>query len=187
MRNRIRTYNTPQNCVVVRTVGEATVIGGLAAPFYEEIKFQGQREQILPTAFDKVLAGNDDVRLFTDHQYKVENLLATRKGGNLKLSKSDRGLEYEATLPTPMTDKTKHIVALAQRGELGASVGWRSSKEDYVDGVRNFSDLQINEISLTPIPAYPTTTVEQRSMNNNVWLEVLKARQSASKYRYRRP
>ena len=183
MRNRVRSFNTPQKCFI-RQEGESTVIGGLAAPFNNEIKFQGQREKILPQAFDKTLAGTDDVRLFTDHQYKVENLLATRKGGNLKLSKSDRGLEYEATLPSPMTDKIQHIVNLAQRGELGASVGWQSSKQKYIDGVRQFTDLKINEISLTPIPAYPTTTVEKRDRDYDVWEDTFLFIKQAIKRRY---
>ena len=183
MRNSLRTFATPPRGVDVRKQGENTVIGGLAAPFHIEIKYQGQREQILPSAFDEVLANDDDVRLFTDHEYKVENLLATRQGGNLRLQKTEKGLEYEASLPSP-TDKVRHIINLAQRGELGASIGWQSSKEKYIDGVRNFTDIKLSEISLTPLPAYPTTTVEQRSKDYDVWIALFQAKQQAINRRW---
>ena len=173
----------PLSLIKCRGDGETTVVGGLAAPFLSETTYRGQRELMLPTAFDNVLASEDDVRLFTDHSYKVENLLASRKSGNLKLSKSDKGLEYEAILPNPLTDKTRHIIALAQRGELGASVGWSSHKEKTVDGVRQFTDIKLTEISLTPIPAYKNTTVEKRAKDNDVWITLFTTRQEASRRR----
>ena len=184
--NNLRSFKLTD--VTIRSEGDTTVIGGIAAPFNDEIKYQGQREKILPTAFDKTLAGDDDVRLFTDHSYKVENLLASRKSGNLSLTKTSRGLEYEATLPSPATDKTKHIVALAQRGELGASVGWQGHKETNVDGVRNYTDIKLSEISLTPIPAYKNTTVEKRSLelNNDTWIKNFLYTNQQIKRRYQR-
>ena len=180
MRNSV-TYSSK---ATVRAIGNTLKIGGIAAPFDEEIIYQGQRERILSQAFDATLISDDDVKLYTDHSYKVDNLLASRRSGNLTLSKSSRGLEYEAILPTPVTDKIQHIVNLTQRGELGASVGWSQADEDMVDGVRNFKYIQLTEISLTPIPAYNKTTVEKRNKDNDVWIKLFKARQEISRRRF---
>ena len=177
MSDRVVNFNS---IVSVRNEGDTVKLGGVAAPFNDEIKFQGQRELITPTAFDNVLEKGDDVKLITDHSIKVENLLASRKSGSLQLTKTDKGLEFEASLPSPLIDKTRHIVSLAERGELGASVAWHKQQYQMVNNVRQFTDLQIYEISLTAIPAYKNTTVEQRQEDNDVWMAIFKTRQEAS-------
>ena len=151
-------------------------VGGLAAPFGEEITHRGQREVIMPNAFDKMLASDREVLLFTDHSYKVENLLATRSSGSLKLTQTEKGLEYEATLP-PLNDKIRHMLSLAGQGMLGASISsgeirrepWKST---YKDGVKQWTEIWIDEISITPIPAFRSTSTEQRSRDNtDAWTD----------------
>ena len=181
-RNCIRACNTK---VYIRTEGDAHQIGGIAAPFNDEITFQGQKEVILPTAFDLVLSDKRDVRLFVDHSYKVENLLATRSSGNLELTKTPAGLGFLATLPTPLTDKSQHLLSLARQGALGASVGWARAKEKFINGVRNFSEIDLTEISITPIPAYKNTIVEQRKIDQNAWVETFQTILKANNRRFR--
>lgn len=186
MRNGIRNYTTPHNGVVVRSVGETIKIGGLAAPFNREITHHGVREQILPQAFDKMLASNDEVKLFTDHTYKVENLLALRSANTLRLWKDNEGLQYEATLP-PANDKINHILAMAKQGALGASIGGGNSlpwKYENQNGVRSYTEMTIDELSITAIPAFKETSVEQRSKQNDVWIQTFLARHEAIKRRF---
>ena len=66
-----------------------------------------------------------DVRLYTDHRYGVDSLLASRRSGSLAIVDTTRGLEFEARLPN--TDRGKHLADLAEQGAVGASIGFRNT------------------------------------------------------------
>ena len=166
--------------------GDVTLIGGIAAPFNVVTDTDHQPPtMILSNAFDDILQGENEVRLFTDHSYTVENLIATRSSGSLKLIKDDTSLNYEATLP-PLNDKLNHLVTMAKQGALGASVGGYADEYDIQDGVRVISKMQLDEISITPMPAFSGASAEVFSIqkDNDVWIKAFQARQEATKKRY---
>ena len=182
------TFSKPTLLLNVSQDGEVTKLGGLAAPFNQVAeRGDGTKVSIQRGAFDKLLMGNSEVRLFTDHEYKVENLLATRSANTLKLWQDDQGLHYEAQLP-PTTEKVSHLVTMARQGSLGASVGVPAGglRIRHQDGIVQYTEMMLDEISITPIPVFESTTAETYSMRQkiDVWIKTFLVRQEASKKRY---
>ena len=147
----------------VNLTSVGNTVGGTAVPYRSPITHQGQREAVATGAFSRVLQDKKkDVRLYTDHRYSVDSLLASRKSGSLEIADSPTGLEFEAMLPD--TERSKHLLALIEQKAVGASIGFRvaTSKYELVDGVRQWTDLDLGEISIVTDPAYKEATVERR-------------------------
>ena len=161
------------------------IVGGVAVPYESLIAHQGQRELFTRGAFVGVLQNEKhDVRLYTDHRYTVDSLMASRKSGSLALVDTDRGLEFEARLPD--TERSKHLVELAEQGAVGASVGFpvTTSKFSMVDGVRHWQDVDLAEISIVTDPAYADATVEKRQEDIlDDWITLFQIRQIFAKRR----
>ena len=158
------------------------LVHGVAAPYDTPAKHRGQLERISQRAFVGVLGDSSrDVRLYTDHRYSVDSLLASRKSGSLKVTDSPTGLTYEARIPE--TERSKHLIGLAEQGALGASIGFveASSKYEMRDGVRHWTDIDLREISIVTDPAYQQTTVESREREEiDGWLTVFALRRDQS-------
>lgn len=158
-------------------------LGGVAVPYASQTTHQGQRELVSHGAFARVLANTKhDVRLYTDHRYSVDSLLASRKSGSLTIVDTPTGLEFEARLPN--TERGKHLVDLAEQGAVGASIGFRTrtSKQKTVDGVRHWIDVDLAEISIVTDPAYAGATVEKRhEVILDDWLNLFIIRQQHSR------
>lgn len=157
-------------------------ISGVAVPYQVPTTHQGQRELVAKGAFHGTLSNpSKDVRVYTDHRYSVDSLLASRKSGTVKLTDSPEGLRYEAQLPD--TERSKHLLALADQGALGASIGFRTDTSTYemVDGVRHWKAIDLREVSVVAQPAYSQTSVERRSQEElDGWLKVFLIRRHSS-------
>ena len=159
----------------VNLTSVGNTVGGTAVPYHSTISHQGQREAVASGAFSRVLKDKKkDIRLYTDHRYSVDSLLASRKSGSLEIADSPTGLEFEARLPD--TERSKHLLALVEQGSVGASIGFRvaSSKFEVVDGVREWRSIDLAEISIVTDPAYKEATVERRQEGEALddWLNI---------------
>jgi HK97 family phage prohead protease len=137
-------------------------IGGLAIPINQPV-------DVLPNLKEVWLPGSISyhergVRLLLLHNPSTP--LCSTVSGKLSLELRDDGLHFEAELPN--TTLGNDCLELVRTGELyGVSPGFvcDDSKWSYSDkyDLRQIVKCRVSEISLTNIPAYPATYVEQRN------------------------
>lgn len=151
--------------VELRQDGDATRILGYAAVFNRySHDLGGFVECIAPGAFGRVLgdAQNDVLALFN---HDMDNLLATRAAGTLRLEEDDHGLRYEFDLD-PTDPDHQRVIAKVRRGDLkGSSFGfrisvdgdsWATTEQDYpLRTITEISDLR--DVGPVTTPAYPDT------------------------------
>jgi HK97 family phage prohead protease len=150
--------NTPE----LRFDEERTRIIGYAAVFNRySLDLGGFVEQIHPGAFGRVLGRDDNVLALFNHS--MDNLLATRNAGSLRLSEDDTGLRYEFDLDTDDPDHQR-VIAKVRRGDLtGSSFGfrvasddWSTTEDDYP--LRTVTEVaQLRDVGPVTTPAYPDT------------------------------
>ena len=135
------------------------LVSGLAAPYGEEILYDGVRERIAPAAFAAVLEEGRDVLALLDHN--IHNLLGRVSAGTLRLRDTRAGLAFQLWLRD--TPAGREIYEQVRRREFGGvSVGFNAPASQYRDdnGLRTWVDLALLEISLiTPFSAYKQTWV----------------------------
>lgn len=143
-------------------VGYAAVFG----PLSEDLG--GFRERVAPAAFNRSLADKAaDFRAFVDHDYS--KVLGRRSVGTLRLETDKRGLRVE--IDTPDTSYAQDLRMLLERGDVSQmSFGFlvRPGGEEWktdADGarLRTLTDIELIEVSVVTIPAYPDTTAAVRS------------------------
>lgn len=114
----------------------------------------------------------NDTRLLYNHDMNKVPLARTPK--TMQLSLSQVGLEMRAELAD--TEEAKSVWKAIQRGDLsGMSFAFKISEdgqkwEKRADGrlYRTITKIQsLYEISIVPFPAYPSTSVEARSIVDN--------------------
>lgn len=135
---------------------------GLAAPFDREARVSGFTEIIRPGAFAKTLGAGADILALVDHD--PGRLLGRTISNTLRLSESNRGLEFE--IDVPETQLGNDILALAARGDIGgASIGFRATQEAWPSrDRRELRAVQLMEISVIHShAAYRDTHVSVRS------------------------
>lgn len=139
----------------------------------------GLRESIEPTAFDRTLKEHPDVFAFADHD--PTRVLGRTTAGTLTLSVDERGLRAEI-LP-PDTTYGRDLVESVRRGDVtGMSFGFRVPKGgqriDYGGPipVRHLLDVDLREVSVVTLPAYPDASVALRHLLNPVTNELLRMR-----------
>ena len=155
-------------------------VGGLAAPYERWETIGGgrdragrprprRREKIARGAFRDALGavqeGKLEIKAFAAHM--PERILGRTGNGTLQLFDAKDGLRFELLLPD--TTDGRDMLALIQRGDLGASVGFLApsagavaSGKDAGDGTlwQVLKSIALREISLTASPAYKDTSVE---------------------------
>lgn len=147
---------------------EPAKIIGYAARFNSPSEeMWGFVEQIRPGAFLKALEKSDARALF-NHDPNL--ILGREKSGTLKLSEDEVGLRYEITPPD--TQWAKDLISSIQRGDVsqssfafsmtGGVEEWDDSKEPAVRTIVEVGKLY--DISPVTYPAYPSTSVNVRSM-----------------------
>lgn len=152
----------------LRTIGDnpdAPMIVGYAAVFNElSDDLGGFRERIAPGAFAKSL-GNDVRALFNHDTNFVLGRTTTR---TLRLSEDERGLAIE--IDPPPTTFARDMLAGMRRGDISQmSFGFRvlpgGDIWDNIDGeiVRTLTNVDLFDVSVVAIPAYPQTTAEVRA------------------------
>ncbi|RND64624.1 phage major capsid protein, HK97 family [Lacticaseibacillus paracasei] len=119
-------------------------------------------EYISPTA----LEGVDLSSVLLLYAHDFNNILARVDANTLSLKVDQKGLYFEATLPdtTLAHDVYNNIQAGNVKGvSIGFNIASGGDSWDYRDGetVHTITQIErLNELSLTPIPAYTQTSVE---------------------------
>jgi HK97 family phage prohead protease len=146
-----------------KLVGYAAVFG----PLSEDLG--GFRERVAPEAFNRSLEGDTDIRALVDHD--TAKVLGRSSSGTLKLSTDERGLKVEIDLPD--TTYANDLRALLERGDVSQmsfaflvepnGEKWEGRDEAGMR-IRTLTDVQLIEVSVVTIPAYPDTVAALRSM-----------------------
>lgn len=161
----------------------APLIAGYAVVFdaWSEIMLDARgrqfRERIAPTAFDRALARQPDIRALWNHNADLP--LGRTRNGTLRLSKDGAGLRIE--LQPPDTSWGADAVASIRRGDVsGMSFAFAPQREGGdawerpgADGIahRTIMDADLFEVSPVTFPAYPATAVTVRSVTAPDWEE----------------
>lgn len=147
-----------------------TTIAGYAARFESlSVSFGGWfKEKIRAGAFAESLKKNN-VRALWNHN--MDMVLGSTKAGTLRLKEDDKGLRFELDLPD--TQAGKDAAISIKRGDVdGVSFGFRILKQEWDEKdpknvVRTLVEVDLREISPTAFPAYPSTSVKVRSVEED--------------------
>ena len=141
------------------------VLTGYAAKFDSpSLDLGGFTETIRKGAFSRSLKERD-VFAFANHS--SDNVLGRTQSGTLQLSEDNVGLRFRLDVPDTATGND--LATLVGRGDLsGMSFGFGipdSTGEIWFEGRdgllrRELLDLELVEVSTTPLPAYPSTTLK---------------------------
>lgn len=155
----------------LRAVGDSKHprLAGHAAIFNSpSLDLGGFTEVIAPGAFSRTLAAADaDPLALVSHLPHL--VLGRRSNNTLRLNEDFTGLAFEIDLPNTQT--ARELMIGVERGDIkGASFAFTVAPNgDHwaVRGdkiIRELRDLDLHEISITPMPAYPDTTVARRML-----------------------
>jgi HK97 family phage prohead protease len=125
----------------------------------------GFKERVMPGSFKGVLAGNQDIRALVDHD--STKLLGRTSNGTLKLAEDAKGLKVEVSMPD--TTYANDLKTLVNRKDIrGMSFGFRIpdggqrfTKENG-ETIRELTNIDLKEVTVTSIPAYNATSVQIR-------------------------
>lgn len=165
--------------VEVRARGESKRIAGHAAVFYDGTaateyelwRYGNERmvERLLPTAFDRALREQDDVRALFNHEPAL--ILGRTAAGTLALATDAVGLAYE--IDPPDTQLARDLLASVARGDVsGSSFAFRVEEQVFreqklADGqllvVREIVSVRLYDVGPVTYPAYDATTAGLRS------------------------
>jgi len=141
-----------------KLVGYASVYG----PLSEDLG--GFRERIAAGAFQRTLESRADVRALVNHDSTL--VLGRRSAGTLSLTSDSTGLRVE--IDPPATTYANDLKELIARGDVSQmSFGFFVNRDEWIledeQRVRIVHDLDLIEVSVVTIPAYPDTTIALRS------------------------
>jgi HK97 family phage prohead protease len=160
-----------RSAIELRAVGDAKSprLAGYAAVFDKpSVDLGGFIEVVKRGAFGRTLRSNtaDPLALV---QHMPHLVLGRRSAGTLRLQEDDKGLAFEIDLPQTMA--AADLLVSVERGDVrGASFAFvvpaGGDKWDMHGdtAIRELHDVSLHEISITPSPAYPDTTVARRSL-----------------------
>lgn len=142
-------------------------IGGYAAVFYKlSENLGGFREKVAKGAFKDSVSGGD-IRAFWSHN--PDFVLGRTKSNTLRVWEDDFGLAFELNLPD--TSIGRDAFTTIKRGDVsGMSFGFITRKDSWERGkegsphIRTLLDVELLEVSPTAFPAYPQTSVAERSV-----------------------
>lgn len=149
------------------------VISGYAVVFGEPADLGPFVEIIEPSAVDRTLREQIDVRALADHDTSTRAVLGRVSAGTLRLAKDARGLRFEVDLPDTSVGRDL-LESVTRRDVRGASFRFEVIKPggerwERRGGkvTRHLTDLRIPEISVVSFPVYAGTedvAVAQRSL-----------------------
>lgn len=164
MKKELRTLEL-ESIEVRKSEEGKTTVSGYAARFEKlSVDLWGFREKIRAGAFAKSLEKNN-VKALWNHNSDI--VLGSTKNGTLRLSEDDEGLRFELDLPD--TTAGRDAAESIRRGDVdGVSFGFQVQKDEWDQNdkknvVRTLIEVNLHEISPTPFPAYPQTSVGVRS------------------------
>jgi len=128
------------------------------------------REKIRRGAFNKSLLEYDQ-RAFWNHD--TGDILGRVSAGTLALKEDDAGLWVDID-PPDSPDGRSHVESIRRGDVKGMSFGFQAVREEWdnEDSIRTLVEVKLFEISPTPIPAYPTTSAQIRSMFPRLNLDI---------------
>jgi uncharacterized protein len=142
-----------------RIVGYPIVFGQLS----EDLG--GFRELIEPTAVDRTLRDQVDVRALVDHSEDPTRVIGRVSAGTLRLLKDETGLRSEIDVPDTVVGRD--ILQLVSRRDVsGMSFtfavpqGGDRFERRHGTPVRHISDMLVRDISIVTYPAYRQTDVQ---------------------------
>jgi HK97 family phage prohead protease len=147
---------------------------GYAATFgHESEDLGGFREMIMPGAFARALREGQDVRCLRNHDPNY--VLGRTKNGTLQLKEDSRGLFFRCELDP---NNPEHVAthSSVSRGDMDAcsfafmpkSQEWsdQRDKDGALYAQRKLHDVDLQDTSVVTYPAYATTSVSARSLDN---------------------
>ena len=138
------------------------------------VKFNERSRMLYDEFFEKVAAGafaksleENTIKALWDHNTNL--VLGSTKSQTLRIKEDDIGLYFELDLPD--TETGRNAYESISRGDVdGVSFGfnvradnWEYIKEEDIY-IRTLLDIDLVEISPTPVPAYETSEVGKRSL-----------------------
>ncbi len=125
-------------------------------------------EYVRRGAFRRSLEGNRADPLALIH-HMPHMVLGRRSAGTLRLAEDTHGLHFEIDLPNTTT--ARDLAVSVERGDVkGASFAFAVAKDgdrwstDSGKAVRELLEVDLFEITITPVPAYPDTEVARRAL-----------------------
>lgn len=159
-----RRFFTAHDLEIRADEGDTTTIEGYAAVFNQRSDdLGGFVEIVAPGAFAQSL-NEEDVRALSNHNHS--QVLGRKSAGTLELFEDAHGLRVR--IDPPETQWANDLLASMRRGDIDQmSFGFftRDDKWEVVDGlnVRTLLNVELFEVSVVTIPAYPQTSVSVRS------------------------
>ena len=158
-------------------------IGGYAATFNQEATGLNFREMIAPGAFTRTLQSGNPVFLLVNHDMGELPLAATQSG-TLQLSEDRVGLRMEADLD-PSNPRAAEVASALRRGDVSKmsfAFSVAEGGQTREEGLRTLTDLDLYEVSIVTLPAYDSTTVGMRSVQED--LELAKRKLAIKRNQY---
>jgi uncharacterized protein len=128
------------------------------------------KERVAPSAFDRVLTRNQDIRALWNHN--MDYPLGRTANGTLQLRKDGQGLRFDLR-PDPATFWGASALAAIRRGDVsgmsftfGIPDGGDTWAKPELDGLaqRTLLDADLLEVSPATFPAYPQTSAQVRAV-----------------------
>lgn len=146
--------------------GSEMVVEGYFALYDDETQLAPNvREVIRAGAFDAALRDRDVLALY-GHEHN--SVLGRTSSGTLALRSDAKGLYGTVSLPN--TTLGRDVYELVKRGDLkGCSFGFPPGEKKRAEvlpgGVVRYEllEMDLREVSITPIPAYPNSSIQARS------------------------
>jgi len=157
-------FRSGSSSVDARAEGDKRTLAGYAVVWNSDAQIgDAFIERIAPGAFSAAIRG--DVLALVSHDYS--RVIGRTKSGTLRLSEDDRGLKVEIDVPN--TSDGNDLWELVGRKDIaGMSFGFRATKQEWDDTGdvphRTVIEAELYEVTATPIPAYPDTTLAARSL-----------------------
>lgn len=150
----------------------ARLVKGYAAMFNSKTKIRmygghNFEEWLNPGCFARSIEGSKDVRFLVEHMHFM--LLGRTGAGTLTLTEDKRGLAFEAVLPDTTLGRDTYE-NIRNKNYPGMSFGFLPVKNrtEYDDRGRlirvQHDEVDLREITVTSMPAYPKTSVAVRSL-----------------------
>jgi len=147
---------------------QGNTLTGHAAVFNSPADLGEFAEVIRPGAFARSLASGASVAALYHHDSMA--LLGTTKSGTLELREDNHGLAFSLELPS--TTYARDLAELVKRGDVsGCSFGFtvpdggdRWEQRSNGKPLRELLAVDLREVTITSVPAYPDTSVALRSM-----------------------
>jgi uncharacterized protein len=149
--------------------GDKPRLVGYAAVFDKASRdLGGFVEFVRPGAFKRSLAAGADVVALVAHDSRM--ILGRTVAGTLALSEDGKGLAFDVELPA--TSAARDLLVSVERGDVaGASFAftvpkggdrWTFAKDG--PAKRELLDVNLLDVTITAMPAYPDTEVALRSL-----------------------